>query len=127
MNYRILIADDDPVSQEILGVLLRYAGYSVDIVADGSAALEAVRQGTYALVLLDIKLPSMNGCAVATAIINEVPISRRPWIVAISALMNVDEAHYQPCGFDACLTKPVRRTSLIACIEKGIAGRLHLL
>jgi CheY-like chemotaxis protein len=125
---RILIADDDPVGRQIARALLEHAGYRVDAVDGGLAALEALRQERYALLLLDIKLPDMDGLAVATAVTAELPAGRRPWLVALSALVGAgDEARYRAGGFDACLGKPARRAALIACVEAGIAARPHLL
>jgi CheY-like chemotaxis protein len=125
---RILIADDDPVGQQITRHLLEHAGYLVDAVDGGRAALEMLRRGSYALLLLDIKLPDMDGFAVAATVAGGVLAGRRPWLVATSALVSEgDEARYLAGGFDACLGKPLRRATLIACVEAGIAARSYLL
>jgi CheY-like chemotaxis protein len=125
---RILIADDDPVGRQLVRHLLEHAGYLVDAVDGGRAVLEALRRGGYALLLLDIKLPDMDGFAVAAALAEDLPAGRRPWVVAASALVSEgDEPRYLAAGFDACLGKPVRRATLLACVEQGIAARSHLL
>ncbi|MEI7644375.1 MAG: response regulator [Chloroflexales bacterium] len=125
---RILIVDDDPVARQIARHLLEHAGYVVDAVDAGATALEALRRERYVLLLLDIKLPDMDGFAVAVAVAAVLPVGHRPWIVAASALADVgDEPRYLAAGFDACLGKPLRRASLIACVEAGIAQRAHLL
>ncbi len=125
---RILIADDDPVGRQIAQHLLEYAGYLVDAVGDGRTALHALSQRRYVLLLLDLKLPDMDGFSVAAAVVEGMWTEQRPWLVAVSALVGEgDEARYRTGGFDACLSKPLRRTSLIACVEAGIAQRPHLL
>ncbi|MEI8306852.1 MAG: response regulator [Chloroflexales bacterium] len=124
----ILIADDDVVGRQIARHMLEHAGYQVDVVDDGRAALEALHQGSYVVLLLDIKLPDIDGFAVAATVAKGLPPGRQPWLVATSALVREgDEPRYQADGFDTCLGKPLRRATLIACVEAGIAQRAHLL
>jgi CheY-like chemotaxis protein/HPt (histidine-containing phosphotransfer) domain-containing protein len=58
---RILVADDTDVNQKIAKLILQRADYSVDIAADGQEAVEAHRQNPYDLILMDIKMPVMDG------------------------------------------------------------------
>jgi len=58
---RILIVDDDPQMRFFLAQALKKEAYEVDIVADATGALQRVRSDSYALVLMDVRLPDMNG------------------------------------------------------------------
>ena len=58
---RILVADDNPVNQQVAAGMLRRGGHQVDVVGDGAAAIEAVAKGNYHLVLMDIEMPEMDG------------------------------------------------------------------
>lgn len=58
---RLLVVDDDPYIAELLGEALRGAGYEVDAVTDGMAALNNCVECRYALVVSDIHMPDING------------------------------------------------------------------
>ncbi|UCD80874.1 MAG: response regulator [Desulfobacterales bacterium] len=60
-NLRILVAEDYEVNQKIAQLILEKAGYQVDIVADGQQVLEACKQKSYDLILMDIQMPVMDG------------------------------------------------------------------
>ncbi|MFL5256541.1 MAG: PAS-domain containing protein, partial [Rhodopila sp.] len=65
---RILLADDIRANQLVTATLLRRAGHSVDVVANGEAAVEAVRTVPYDLILMDVFMPGMDGPEIATII-----------------------------------------------------------
>jgi putative two-component system response regulator len=58
---KILVADDDLISRELLAELLRHEDHDVDVVPDGAAALEAVRDGAYRMVVTDWMMPELEG------------------------------------------------------------------
>ena len=64
----ILVVDDEIVNRSIAATVLRSTGWHVDEVEDGPAAIRAVRDGCYALVLMDIQMPGMDGFEAARAI-----------------------------------------------------------
>lgn len=57
----VLVAEDDTAARELLGHLLRKAGYEVDLAADGQAALEKLERGKYDLLLTDLQMPGLGG------------------------------------------------------------------
>lgn len=68
MNKRILIADDDEHLRQALEQLLELEGFSIAGAPDGRAALALVKQATYDLILLDVKMPGPNGLDVLAAL-----------------------------------------------------------
>lgn len=65
---RILLAEDNPGNQFLALLILRWMGYQTDIVSDGLAAVEALKNVSYNLVIMDRKMPEMDGCEAAMRI-----------------------------------------------------------
>jgi signal transduction histidine kinase/HPt (histidine-containing phosphotransfer) domain-containing protein/ActR/RegA family two-component response regulator len=110
---RILVAEDNRVNQEVAVGLLRRLGHAVDVVDDGRAAVTAVRDGDYDLVLMDVHMPRLDGLA-ATREIRRLQDSRRGIpIIALSASALPDETHAcLDAGMDAHLAKPIDPVAL---------------
>lgn len=70
---RILVADDDPTVRLLADAALRAGGYQVDCVADGTAALAALRGSRYDLALLDVDMPGRDGYLVCSDLRQEQP------------------------------------------------------
>ena len=64
---RILLAEDQPINREVALELLHGAGLAVDVAADGREALDKARSTAYALILMDMQMPNMNGCLLYTS------------------------------------------------------------
>lgn len=103
MPQKILIVEDEPAIQSVLKELLTDAGYQVSIAGDGAEAVEKFGQGEYALVLLDIMMPKLDGYGVCKAIRER---SSTP-VIMLTAL---DEEEAQIKAFelqaDDYITKP---------------------
>ncbi len=67
-NQRILLAEDNPLNQEVALELLRHVGLAVDLAENGKEALELARGKAYALILMDIQMPVMDGLEAARQI-----------------------------------------------------------
>jgi DNA-binding response OmpR family regulator len=81
---RVLIVDDDPSIRRLLTTLATREGIGVDAAADGEEAIELLGQHAYALVLLDLMMPRVNGFAVIEWLRNH-PQDRKPIVFVISA------------------------------------------
>src|SRR5690606_19945785 len=68
MQPRVLVVDDDPHVGELLGLYAAQAGFTVETVLDGAAALEAVRRRAPDLIVLDLNLPAVDGLEVCRAL-----------------------------------------------------------
>ncbi len=111
---RILVAEDNLVNQRLIVRLLEKRGHRVTLVADGRQAIEALDQGSFDLVLMDIQMPEMDGLE-ATAILREKEkkTGNHQSIVALTAhAMTGDRDRCLAAGMDGYLTKPIRPQEL---------------
>jgi len=122
-DFRILVAEDNPVSSGVLQTMLQAEGYGADVVDNGPAVLEALQDRRYDLLLLDCQMPGMDG-DVATREIRRNPdiYGGTPVIVAVTA--NTTEEHRAQClaaGMDDFVTKPLRLEGLRRGLIRWIA------
>lgn len=116
MAARILIADDQPDSAELLAVLLRFHGYEVQRVFDGLAALATARAWRPDLLLLDEQMPGMNGTSVCRAL-RDHPDTARSRVVLFSCIDEQD-VPWQEAGAAAFLRKPLDIRALPALVAR---------
>lgn len=122
---RILVADDDVVFQMVLADLLTNAGYAVDAVSDGQAAIDALQRVDYALVLLDRRMPGMDGLSAARAIRDrQFPVlnSQIP-IISLTALDSAEDlAESLDAGVNEQLSKPLDPELLLAAVRRQLSA-----
>jgi len=119
-GLRVLLADDNEVNVLVLTGFLRRWGVEVDAVRDGRQAVERVRQGAYDLVLMDLRMPELDGYA-ATREIRSLVDDRRARlpIFAVSASTRMGYQHeLDAAGFTEFVGKPISPDLLFAKIAK---------
>ncbi len=119
---RVLLAEDEPINQEVSRGLLEDAGLVVDLAEDGLQALALAKQNTYALILMDMQMPHLNGVE-ATMAIRALPNYAQTPILAMTA--NAFDEDRQICldaGMNDHIAKPVvperLYETLLAWLEK---------
>lgn len=115
---RILLADDNPVNRDIASAMLRHLGYDPTVVDDGQRVLEAIHQGIYDLIFMDVQMPTMDGLEAARRIRALGDTIQQPTIVAMTAHVlheKRDECH--AAGMDDFLGKPVSVESIRRTLE----------
>jgi CheY-like chemotaxis protein len=104
---RVLLAEDEPINQEVSRGMLEDAGLVVDLAEDGQQALELARQNRYALILMDMQMPNLNGIE-ATQAIRQDSLNTATPILAMTA--NAFDEDRQVCldaGMNDHIGKPV--------------------
>jgi signal transduction histidine kinase/CheY-like chemotaxis protein len=121
---RVLVAEDNPVNQRVAQGLLTRRGHQVSIVGDGRQAVEAVENGTFDLVLMDVQMPEMDGLEATKAIrASEARTGRHVRIVAMTAhAMSGDRDRCFAAGMDGYLAKPIDPAMLRAVVESDPAS-----
>jgi CheY-like chemotaxis protein len=106
-DLRILVVEDHEDSAASLALLLRIWGHEVRVARDGLTALEMARAFSPDVVLLDIRLPWMDGWQVADQLQKE-PAPKRPLLIALTGCgREADRRRSQEAGIDLHLVKPV--------------------
>ncbi len=119
---RILLAEDEPVNQEVSRALLEDVGLTVELAEDGEQAVAMARDSDYDLILMDMQMPRMNGIE-ATRAIRTLPGHRRTPILAITA--NAFEDDRQTClaaGMNDHIGKPVDPETLYETLLKWLSA-----
>jgi two-component system sensor histidine kinase/response regulator len=123
---RILLVEDNEINQDVALQLLRHARFNVDLAENGRVALERLQAHDYALVLMDMQMPVMDGIE-ATRALRRVPGLARLPVVAMTA--NVQPADRQRCldaGMSDFLGKPIEPDLLWQSLLKWIPA-LHVI
>lgn len=116
-GLRILCVEDNPYGRVIMNTMLAELGHRADFVGSGEAAVEAVRNAAYGLVLMDVALPDMSGLE-ATRRIRALSRARaRVPVIGISGrTAPEDEAAAKQAGMNAYLAKPVSPSALASAL-----------
>ncbi|HZF64815.1 MAG TPA: response regulator, partial [Chitinophagaceae bacterium] len=119
----ILIAEDNPVNQKLIGMILKKLGYEPLIVGDGSQAVAALKITPFDIVLMDVQMPEMDGLE-ATALIR-ASLKHQPVIIALTAnALHEDRDQCLAAGMDDYLSKPLEPKKLMMMLEKWYAAKV---
>ena len=116
---RVLVAEDDDSNQVLIELMMDSLGYKVDLVGDGVEALEALDEASYDVVLMDIRMPRMDGLE-AIQRIRARPRSAQPYIVAVTAnAMTGNREEYLRAGADDYVAKPISPDALSLALDQA--------
>ncbi len=129
-SVRILVAEDNPVNQHLVKVMLEKAGYQVTIAQNGLEALEqfANHRNTFDIILMDIQMPKMDGIT-ATREIRKLENSRQkkptdqppiPIIAVTANAMKEDRNKCLEIGMNDYIAKPIKREMVFEVIERWV-------
>src|SRR4030095_12303782 len=119
-GLRILLAEDNPINQQVALILLQKAGYSVDAVETGAQAIEKIQANSYSAVLMDIQMPEMDGLE-ATRQIREVEKNSGQHIPIISRTAHAMQGDRERCldaVMDDYVTKPLEPKVLFSALDR---------
>jgi two-component system OmpR family response regulator len=113
----VLVVDDDPVSVQLLELILSRSGYEVIRASSAAAGLELVYSRSPDLVIIDDMMPGMSGGDMCQRIKNDPQVSHTP-VILISAGIRVKDSQYlQNVGADYALMKPTLSKDVLAAVE----------
>ena len=119
----ILLAEDEPINREIALILLEQVGLRIDLAEDGREAVEKARSGNYAVILMDMQMPVLDGLD-ATRQIRQLPGHATTPILAMTAnAYSENEDRCRDAGMDDFIAKPftpeVLYEALLRWLERG--------
>lgn len=117
MDARILLVEDDPSIREVTAIGLRGAGFTVETCDDGQAALDRFAAEPYALVLLDVMLPRVDGLDVARAIRRTSTV---PIVMLTARADTTDVVVGLEAGADDYVRKPFEVPELVARVRAAL-------
>jgi len=121
-NPRLLVAEDDPVTRKVLGIMLQATKYEIDFAENGQKVVDMWGNGRYDLVLMDVQMPLLNGFE-ATAAIREKERARGchiPIVAMTAHALKEDEERCLAAGMDAYISKPIDLRACLQVIEETL-------
>ncbi|UVL20914.1 response regulator [Pseudomonas sp. B21-044] len=120
---RILLVEDNPVNQSVIEAMLRSLGFEVSLAMDGAQAIDLVDQQRFAAVLMDCRLPQVDGYE-ATRRIRLLPHGEGLPIIALTAsALQGDRERCLAAGMNDYLSKPFKRTDLQRILRRWLPGQ----
>src|SRR5204863_516832 len=113
---RILVAEDNPVNQDVARQILELAGLEVDVAEDGDQALRMLQERDYALVLMDMQMPVMDGLQATRAIRHHPRWVRMPVVAMTANALGEDRELCLQAGMNDHVAKPVNPDRLYATL-----------
>ncbi|KQP41427.1 hypothetical protein ASF49_16755 [Methylobacterium sp. Leaf104] len=118
----LLLVEDNLINQEMARSVLEVGGHTVDVVADGEAAIRAVAQGRYDLVLMDVQMAGIDGMTATRRIRALGTTASTMPIIAMTANVLADQVQtFRAAGTDDHIGKPFKRAGLYRLIDKWLA------
>ena len=123
-QHRILLVEDEPINREVASMMLEDAGLVVDTAEDGLQAVDRLEKQEYALILMDMQMPNMDGLE-ATRCIRRLPLGRAVPIIAMTAnAFEEDRSRCLAAGMDDFISKPADPERLIQVISHWLSQGL---
>lgn len=112
-SERLLVAEDNPVNQQVAVAMLERFGHQVDLAADGAEAVTMARQGGYAMIFMDMQMPGMDGFEATRRIrASDDRLAQVPIIAMTASALGGEQAKAMAAGMNDYLTKPIIPDSL---------------
>ena len=121
-HLTILLAEDNPVNQQVAASLLGKRGHAVDVVENGREAIDAMHTKMYDVVLMDVQMPILSGLDATTEIRQNHDFRDLPIIAITAHVLPVERQQCMEVGMNGFVTKPFSPHELFAVVE-GWASR----
>ena len=122
MAVDVLIAEDEPSILKSLDFILRRAGWSIESVTDGDAALNAVRRNQPKVLVLDVMLPKRSGFDVLKHIRADATLRALPVLILTAKGQAQDRRTAEELGADSFITKPYSNAEVVGAVRRLMGG-----
>lgn len=123
---KVLLVDDEPINREVLLYVLEDAGLAVDVAVNGEEALRMASRGDYAMILMDIQMPVIDGID-ATRAIRQLPgLSSVPILAVTANAFDEDRERCLASGMNDHIGKPVEAEVLCARVLHWLRKTTHV-
>jgi two-component system response regulator RegX3 len=116
----VLVVDDDPGVLDVVSFMLKREGFDVDSERDGTSALDAARQKSYDIVILDVMLPGLSGTDVCRELRSESDV---PILMLTARDAEIDRVLGLELGADDYVTKPFSTAELLSRVRAILRRR----
>jgi signal transduction histidine kinase/DNA-binding response OmpR family regulator len=127
-NARVLVVDDNPLNQEMLRLLIEQAGLAVDVVGDGTMALQILEgrgPDDYALIMMDMHMAKMDGATTCAAIRRQLGWTDRPIIGITAHVTPAERTAGLLAGMNEIIDKPITPAALHPTLLRWITPHPH--
>lgn len=118
---RALVVDDNNLNRRLAEAFLRRLGWNAAAVENGEQALEALAHNRYDLVLLDLRMPRVNGEQVCESIRRGLSLTSMPVVAYTAHSMPEERMRILASGFDGLLVKPISFSDMRSVCEQAAA------
>ncbi len=122
-GQQVLLVEDNPVNQTVIEAMLRSLGYQVALVGDGAQAVRSVEQRDFAVVLMDCRLPVMDGYEASRQIRQLAGRADLPIIALTANALQGDREQCLAAGMNDYLAKPFKRADLQRILLRWLPPR----
>ena len=119
---RILLVEDNPVNQKVIAATLRRAGYQVVVASDGEQAIAALDRDEFALVLMDVQMPVLDGLEATRQIRANPRWANLPVLATTAHAMSGDRERCLEAGMNGYISKPVHPAHLLTTVNEHLNG-----
>ncbi|NEW87929.1 response regulator [Rhodopseudomonas sp. WA056] len=120
---RVLIAEDDATNQMVVTKMLQEFAAEITVVSDGTDAVQAASEREFDVVLMDVRMPNMDGLAATQAIRGKGNALAKLPIIALTANAFPDDVKVcREAGMNDFLAKPLRKPALVAAVLRALRG-----
>jgi CheY-like chemotaxis protein len=123
VKEKILVVEDDPQSMRLIEMILKAKNYALLRATDGEKALEVARREKPDLIVMDIRLPKLDGLEVTRRLRADPAFPRTPIIAVTAFAMKGDEEKGLEAGCNVYLSKPINTRGLVEIVARMLTPR----